>query len=251
MTSVNKQYELENSRQYHIRCAPGDIGEYVLLPGDPGRISLIDELLEDVTEVAYNREHRTITGFYKGLRVSATSTGMGCPSTAIAVEELIRVGARVLVRVGSTAGIADEVRQGDYVLATGAVPLEGTSPLYLDRDPFAAVPDFDTVRALHEVASQSGRRVHTGVVLVNDAFYAETEAFLQRWHARNVVSIEMESSILFLLGTLRKVRTASFHLAGGNLITKERPEWSEEEMREARYHQHRIVLEAFRLMAEG
>jgi uridine phosphorylase len=246
MTNINQQYELESRRQYHIRCAPGEIGEYVLLPGDPGRISLIAELLDDVTEVAYNREHRTITGSYQGLKVSATSTGMGCPSTAIAVEELIAIGAKVLVRVGSTAGMADQVQDGDYVLPTGAVPLEGTSPIYLDRDPFSAVPDFDVIRAIHEVASQSGKRIHTGMVLVHDAFYAETDEFLERWYRRNVLSVEMESSILFLLGTLRRVKTGSFHLAGGNLMTKQRAQWTDAEMREARTHQHKIVLDAFK-----
>jgi uridine phosphorylase len=251
MTSVNQQYELESQRQFHIRCAPGEIGEYVLLPGDPGRISLIAELLDDVREVAYNREHRTVTGYYHGLKVSATSTGMGCPSTAIAVEELIAIGAKVLVRVGSTAGMADEVQDGDYVLPTGAVPLEGTSPIYLDRDPFSAVPDFDVIQAIHTVASKSGKRIHTGVVLVHDAFYAETDEFLQRWYQRNVLSVEMESSILYLLGTLRRVRTGSFHLAGGNLMTKQRTQWTDAEMREARLHQHRIVLEAFKQLAES
>ncbi|MCC6904660.1 MAG: nucleoside phosphorylase [Anaerolineae bacterium] len=244
--AVNEHYELAGHKQYHIQCGPGDIGKYVLLPGDPGRISLIASLLDDVREVAYNREHRTITGTYKGITVSATSTGMGCPSTAIAVEELIKAGAKVLVRVGSTAGIADRVSDGDYILPTGAVPLEGASPIYLDNDPFAHVPDFEVLRTLHDVASETGKRVHTGVVLVHDAFYAETDAFLERWHSRNVVSVEMESSILFLIGTLRKVRTAAFHLAGGNLMTKSRANWTPAELEAARATQHRVVLEAFK-----
>lgn len=246
--SVNQQYELENKVQFHIRCSPGDIGKYVLLPGDPGRIDLIAKLLDDVREVAYNREHRTITGYYQGLKVSATSTGMGCPSTAIAVEELIRIGAKVLVRVGSTAGMADRVQSGDYILPMGAVPLEGTSPIYLDNDPFSAVPDFDVVHALYHCAEADGKRVHTGLVLVHDAFYGETDEFIRRWHNRNVLSVEMESSILYILGTLRNVKTASFHLAGGNLVTKRRDHWTQEEMEKARYYQHKIVLDAFKAL---
>jgi len=246
--TVNEHYELPEKKQFHIRCGPGDIGRYVLLPGDPGRISLIAQLLDNVCEVAYNREHRTITGYYQGLKVTATSTGMGCPSTAIAVEELIRIGARVLVRVGSTAGMADQVQDGDYILPTGAVPLEGTSRIYLDNDPFSAVADFDVVHALYDSALASGKRVHTGLVLVHDAFYAESEEFLLRWHRRNVLSVEMESSILYVLGTLRGVKTGSFHLAGGNLINKHRAAWTEEQMEQARYYQHKIVLDAFKAL---
>lgn len=249
--SVNKQYEFENKVQYHIRCMPGDIGKYVLLPGDPARIDLIAKLLDNVREVAYNREHRTITGFYQGLKVSATSTGMGCPSTAIAVEELIQIGAKVLVRVGSTAGLADEVQEGDYILPTGAVPLDGTSKLYLENDPFSAVPDFDVVHALYHSAQESKKRIHTGLVLVHDAFYAETEEFIKRWYRRNILTVEMESSILYVIGTLRKVKTASFHLAGGNLITKRHIQRTNVEIDEARFYQHKIVLDAFKHLEES
>jgi len=247
---VQQHYELDRGVQYHIRCGPDDIGEYVLLPGDPGRIGLIAGLLENVREVAYNREHRTITGYYKGLKVSATSTGMGCPSTAIAVEELIRIGAKVLVRVGSTAGIADQVQAGDYILPTGAVALDGTSRVYLQGDPFCAVPDFDLAHAIYHTALARAVRVHTGLVLVNDAFYGEDDEFMRRWHSRNVLSVEMESSILFTLGTLRQVKTAAFHLSSGNVVRKERAKWSDDQWAQARRDQHQVVLDAF-LSLEG
>lgn len=243
---VNEDIELEGGVQYHIRCTRGDVSEYVLLPGDPGRISLIAKLLDHPKEVAYNREHRTITGYYQGLRVSATSTGMGCPSTAIAVEELIRIGAKVFVRVGSCGGFSDDVYPGDYILPTGAVALEGTSPIYMEKDPFCAAPDFDVLHSLYHSAVASGRRFHTGVILCHDALYAETKPFLQRWYERNVNSMEMESSILFTLGTLRNVKTGSFNLVGANSITLEKSNLTEEQMNEIRYHQHKIVLDTFK-----
>jgi uridine phosphorylase len=242
---TNIHYELAGGVQPHIRCKKGDIGEFVLLPGDPGRIDLIAELLDDVNEVAYNREHKTITGYYQGLKVSATSTGMGCPSSAIAIEELIRIGAKVLVRAGSTAAFADFITPGDYIMATGAIPLEGTSPIYLDGDPFSHAPDFDVLHALYHSAEQNKKKAHPGLVLINDAFYGETDEFVQKWYSRNVLSVEMESSILFLLGTLRGVKTGAFHLAGGNLVKKVRPALLEDEMRKARYTQHKIILDAF------
>lgn len=244
-TNVNQQYELENKTQFHIRCRPGDVGEYVLLPGDPGRIDLIAEHLDNVKEIAYSREYRTITGYYNGLKVSATSTGIGCPSAAIAVEELVKIGAKYLVRVGSTAGISEDVKDGDYIIPTGVVALDGANQIYLNGDYYPAVSDFDLNLAIYNSARENKVNFHTGVVLVHDSFYAESDEFLKKWHDRNVLSVEMESSILFILGALRKVHTASFHLAGGNLISKEKHTRSEEETEQSRFLQHKVVLDAF------
>lgn len=244
-TNANQQYELDNKKQYHIRCKPGDVGDFVLLPGDPGRISLIADHLDDVKEIAYSREYRTITGFYEGVKISATSTGIGCPSAAIAIEELVKIGAKYLVRVGSTAGISKKVKNGDYILPTGIVALDGAHQIYLNGDYFPAVPDFNLNLALYHSAKANNVRFHTGIVLVHDSFYAESDAFLQKWYERNVLSVEMESSILFMLGTLRNVHTASFHLGGGNLMTKSRHTPSEEEIKKNRFMQHKVVLDAF------
>ena len=127
MTVLNKDEATLGKRQYHIHLRPGDIGEYVLLPGDPARSDMVAAHLEDAHLVANNREHRTFTGYYKGVKISVTSTGMGCPSAAIAAEELINIGAKYLVRIGSTAALQPALRIGDLGISTGSMENEGTS----------------------------------------------------------------------------------------------------------------------------
>jgi len=149
--SLNKDEKTLGKRQYHIHLNPGDIGDYVLLPGDPARSDRVAKYLEDARLVANNREHRTFTGYYKGVKVSVTSTGMGCPSAAIAAEELINIGAKCLIRIGSSAALQEGIKIGDLMISTASMKNEGTSRFYVP-DCFPAVPDFDLTRVLIDTA---------------------------------------------------------------------------------------------------
>ena len=221
---LDKSKETVGKLQYHIHVAPGQVGKYVLLPGDPDRVLRIAKYLENAKEIAFHREHRTWTGSYKGITVSATSTGMGCPSTAIAVEELANVGATHFIRVGSTGALQDGMHIGDIVVNTGSMRLDGTTRYYV-YDGFPAVPDFFLTRALFEsaVEHQQGRdfKVFLGLGAASDAFYAETPELLQMLSDHRMLNVEMESSAIYTIATLRGLKAGMVCAVSGNLLTKE------------------------------
>ncbi len=193
----------------HIKCRPGDVAEWVLLPGDPGRVDRITAFLKNVKEIAYNREFRTCTGRYEGRAVSATSTGIGCPSAAIAMEELIRVGARNFIRIGTCGGLLEEMRPGDLVIPIAAMRCEGTTNEYVQSE-FPAIPNLEIVNALREAARKRGLRVFVGVNRTHDAFYEPMENFLKLdIGSEQLVSSEMECSALFIVAALRNVRAGA------------------------------------------
>ncbi len=206
-------------RQYHIACAPGEVGGYVLLPGDPGRCAAIAALFDDAHLVARNREFETWTGTLAGEAVSVTSTGIGGPSAVIAMEELRMLGAHTFVRVGTCGGIALPVRAGDLVIATGAVRHEGASREYAPLE-FPAVADFDIVFALREAAAELGAQSHCGVVQCKDSFYGQhspsrmpvaqmLEEKWEAWKRLGVLASEMESAALFVCAASLGVRCGS------------------------------------------
>ena len=158
--------------QYHLRIKKGDVGRYVILPGDPKRVPLIAKYLDDPVFVADNREYVTYTGTLDGVKVSVCSTGIGGPSASIAMEELYKCGADTFIRMGTCGGIDLDVIGGDVVIATGAVRAEGTSREYAPLE-FPAVADFDIVMALRKGAEKLGLRSHTGVVQCKDSFYGQ------------------------------------------------------------------------------
>lgn len=213
----------ERLRQYHIACAPGEVGKYCILPGDPGRSSTIAAYLEDPVHIAQNREYNTYTGTLMGEKVSVVSTGIGGPSAAIAMEELAAIGADTFIRVGTCGGIALDVQSGDLVIATGAVRQEGTSREYAPVE-YPAVPDFVVLEALVESAKEADKVFHTGVVHCKDSFYGQhspermpvSQELLFRWEAwrkLGVLASEMESAALFTVAAARKLRCGSiFHV---------------------------------------
>ena len=164
LDSYNDEKE---AMQYHVQLKAGDVSDFVILPGDPGRVEFIAEHFDSATLVADNREYKTMTGKYKGRSVSVTSTGIGCPSTAIAVEELANVGARTFVRMGTSGAMQDFTRVGDKVIATGAVRYEGTSVQYMPIE-FPAVASHDMVTALVKSAGDAELNYHTGIVQSKD-----------------------------------------------------------------------------------
>ena len=162
----------KQEKQYHIQCVEGDVGRYVILPGDPGRVPLIASFFEDAHQVAYNREYNVYTGTLCGEKVSVCSTGIGGPSAAIAMEELHNIGADTFIRVGTCGGIDIDVQAGDVVVATGAIRYEHTSLEYAPIE-FPAVPDLGVANALKEASEELGNRTHVGVVQCKDSFYGQ------------------------------------------------------------------------------
>ena len=224
VTMIN--YSEDQGRQYHIQVAPGEVGEYVLLTGDPKRCSKIAAYFENPVLVADNREYVTYTGTLDGRPVSVTSTGIGGPSASIAMEELVRCGAKTFIRVGTCGGMQKEIESGDIVVATGAIRMEGTSKEYAPIE-YPAVPDFDVTNALADAAKNLGMRYHTGVVQCKDAFYGqhepETKAVYwelenkwEAWKRMGCKASEMESAALFIVGSLLRVRVGSVFLVMAN-----------------------------------
>lgn len=214
---------LEGERQFHLQLAPGDVGRYVILPGDPGRVPVIAAYLDGAKLVAQNREYTTYTGTLLGEAVSVVSTGIGGPSTAIAVEELIKCGSDMFIRVGTSGGIRTDVMGGDLIIATGAVRGEGTSREYLPPE-YPAVPDFMVTSALAQSAAAvlkgTEHRFHVGVVQSKDSFYGETNPEImpvhryleEHWEAYvrcGCLTSEMECAALFSVGIARQVRTGA------------------------------------------
>ena len=209
----------DTGRQYHLLCAPGEVGGYVLLPGDPGRCERIAAHLDAAALVAANREYTTWTGSLQGVPVSVTSTGIGGPSAAIAAEELCNLGAHTLVRVGTCGAMQPGLRLGDVVVVQAAVRDEGTSLQYVPLA-WPAVAHLATVDALRAAAAAGGVRHHVGTVQSKDSFYGEMEparmpvaAELQaRWEAwvrAGVLASEMECATLFTVAAVRGVRAGA------------------------------------------
>src|SRR5690606_22067554 len=189
--------------QLHVRAEPGSVAPVVLLPGDPDRATLIAETFFEAPRQYNDYRHLFgYTGTYKGMPVSVQATGMGCPSLAIVTEEIIRLGAKTLVRVGTCGAIASDVAPGDLVIASASVANEGTSRQYLGTAPHSAVADFALTSALNEVAARGTRRVHTGLIQTDDAFYATSKEEARHMAERGVLAVEMEASALFTLGVM-------------------------------------------------
>ncbi len=212
--------------QYHIGIKEGDIGEYVILPGDPKRCEKIAKYFDNPVLVADRREFMTYTGYLNGKKVSVTSTGIGGPSASIALEELVKTGGKYFIRVGTCGGMQKEVKSGDLVIATGAIRMEGTSKEYAPIE-YPAVADYDIITALKTSADKLGFPHHIGVVQCKDAFYGqhnpelmpvsyELENKWQAWLRMGCLASEMESAALFIAGSFLKVKVGSIFLVVAN-----------------------------------
>ena len=200
--------------ELHLHAEPDDVAPFVLLPGDPNRAKLIAEtFLEAPQRYTDYRGLWGYTGYYQGLRVSVQATGMGCPSLAIVTEELVRLGAKTLLRVGTAGIVAEGVAPGDLVIASAAVPQDGTTRMYLRGDPYAPSAAFAVTRALADAAPGA----HVGLIQTEDAFYATGPEDVPKLAERGVLVIEMESSALFLLGQLRQVETGCILVASNRI----------------------------------
>ena len=216
----------EDGTQYHIGLRNGDVGEYVILPGDPKRCEKISAYFDEPKLVADKREFVTYTGYLNGTKVSVTSTGIGGPSASIALEELVKVGAKTFIRTGTCGGMDTNVKSGDLVIATGAIRMEGTSKEYAPIE-FPAVADYDIVTALKQSAEKLNLPHHTGVVQCKDAFYGQHNPEIMpvsyelqnKWNAwlrLGTLASEMESAALFVAGSFLKVKVGSIFLVVAN-----------------------------------
>ena len=219
-------YTEGSGKQYHTGIGPGDVGRYVILPGDPKRCEKIAEYFDNPVLIADSREYVTYTGTIEGEKVSVTSTGIGGPSAAIAIDELSKCGADTFIRVGTCGGMQEEVLGGDVVIATGAVRMEGTSREFAPIE-YPAVADFGVTSALIEGAKKIGVRNHTGVVQCKDSFFGQHEPEImpvsyeledkwQAWIRMGCLASEMESAALFIAGGFLRVRVGTCLLVVAN-----------------------------------
>jgi len=203
-------------KQYHTQTAVGDVGRYVLMPGDPGRVPLIAAHLDDAKHVATNREYVTYTGWLNGVKVSVTSTGIGCPSSAIAVEELYRSGADTFIRVGTSGSLQPGTKSNDLAVVTGAIRHEGTSSHYLPIE-FPAVCDLQIVQAMKAAVEKLGVRYQIGISHSKDSFYGEVEPersavseelkkLWRAWQIGGAICSEMEISTICIVSSMLRAR---------------------------------------------
>ncbi|WP_456399048.1 uridine phosphorylase, partial [Palaeococcus sp. (in: euryarchaeotes)] len=225
--------QTEEGYQYHIACKPGDVSRYVLLPGDPDRVPKISALWDEAKEIAYHREYRTHTGRYKGVPISVVSTGIGAPSTAIAIEELAAIGADTFIRVGSTGAIQPGMEIGDLIIAKAAVRLEGTSKQYV-RVEYPASADYEVTLALIEAAESLGMRYHVGITASTDSFYvgqarpglkgyfpSMARDLIDDLRQANVTNFEMEAATIYTLASIYGLRAGCVCAVFANRITNE------------------------------
>ena len=191
----------------HVRAEPGDLAESVLLPGDPRRARYIAEnFFEDARLVTKERGLLGYTGTYGGEPISVQTTGMGCPSTAIVTDELIGLGAKNLLRVGTCGGYHPDLKLGDLVIATAATPQDGTVSSITGGVPYAPAAHFDIVHAAYHVAERLDRRPFLGPIVSADLFYDPEKDPQALWHSLGVLAVEMEASVIFTLAAMRGVR---------------------------------------------
>ena len=233
MTKISAKAPVVGGKQYHIACGPGDVAPYVLIPGDPERVGKIASLWDSSREVAYHREYHTMTGKYQGVPISCTSSGIGGPSLAIAVDELCRIDAHTFIRVGSTGGIQKGQKIGDLVISTGAVRLEGTSKDFVIPE-YPAIANYEVVMALIQAAEELKVRYHVGITASTDTFYTGQgrpaygdyfprfkEHIFRDMQAARVQNFEMEAATLFTMASLFGKRAGAVCVIIANRVTNE------------------------------
>ena len=243
--------------QYHIQMKAGDVGRYVFLPGDPGRCEKIAQYLDNPQHIAYNREYNTYTGTLLGEKVSVMSTGIGCPSTAIGVEELIKIGADTFIRIGTSGGMQPGTRTGDVAIVNSAIRDEGTTLHYMPPE-FPALADVDVVAAMRKGAVKAGIPYRVGPTQSKDSFFGEVEPdrmpisdrLLRRWKAwiaGGAICSEMEASAIFIISAIHRKR------AGGVMLMASMEDKEDPEERAALWDINRairVAIEGLKILIE-
>ena len=251
------KYSENPDKQYHIQVGEGEVGRYVILPGDPKRCAKIAAYFDDAKLVADSREYVTYTGYLDGVKVSVTSTGIGGPSTSIAVEELAQLGIRTFLRIGTTGAIQPHINVGDVLVTTASVRLDGAS-LHFAPLEFPAVADFECTTALVEAAKSIGATTHVGVTASSDTFYPGQERYdtysgrvvrhfkgsMEEWQAMGVMNYEMESATLLTMCASQGLRAG---MVAGVIVNRTQQEIpNAETMKQTESQAVKIVVEAAR-----
>jgi DeoD family purine-nucleoside phosphorylase len=218
----------------HVRANPGDYAEACLLPGDPLRAEYIAKtFLEDVVQRNSERGMLGYTGTFQGKPVSVQSSGMGCPSAAIVIEELVQLGVKKLMRVGTCGGLQPDLSMGDLIVALSATPADSTATHYVGGEPHAPTADFGLVHEAVHQARHLGKDVRVGPIVSSDVFYQPDEGLAGRWSDRGILAVEMEAAILFTLGALRKIQAGCMLIVSDVVVEGEFVRITDEEMRSA------------------
>jgi DeoD family purine-nucleoside phosphorylase len=218
----------------HVRANPGDYAEACLLPGDPLRAEYIAKtFLGDVVQRNSERGMLGYSGTFQGKAVSVQSSGMGCPSAAIVIEELVMLGCKKLMRVGTCGGLQPDLSMGDLIVALSATPADSTVSNYVGGEPHAPTADFGLVHEAVHQARHLGKDVRVGPIVSSDIFYQPDEGLAGRWSDRGILAVEMEAAILFTLGALRKLQAGCMLIVSDVVVEGEFVRITDEEMRSA------------------
>ncbi len=218
----------------HVRANPGDYAEACLLPGDPLRAKYIaDTFFDKAIERNHERGMLGYTGTFNGKPVSVQSSGMGCPSASIVIEELVQLGVKKLLRVGTCGGLQPGMTMGELIIALSATPADSTASHYVGGEPHAPTADFGLVHEAVHQAKHLGQAVRVGPIVSSDIFYQPDTGLAQRWSDRGILAVEMEAAALFTLGALRKIQTGCMLLVSDIVVDGEFIRITDEEMRQA------------------
>ena len=206
------------AKQPHLLVEEGDVHDLAIIPGDPGRVQRIADQCETVEPVAENREYTLVNATYEGRPLTICSTGIGCPSAAIAIEELHAVGVDTVIRCGTTGALQADIEIGDMVVATAAAKEEGTTKRY-ESAVYPAAPDYAVLSGLVDAAEANNEDVHVGPIVSDDAFYAESDEYVADWEAAGLLAIEMEAAAVFTLARRKGMRAGAICTVDGNLVS--------------------------------
>ena len=227
----------------HLRANPGDYAEAVLVPGDPLRAKYIAEnFFDSPRQVNGERGMLGYTGTFRGAPISVQATGMGCPSAAIVIEELVQLGAKRIIRVGTCGGLQPDMQLGDLIIALTAIPADSTAAHYVG-EPHCPTADWDIIHGAVHAAKELGKPVRVGPIVSSDIFYNPDGGQYQRWSDRGVLAVEMEAAVLFTLGALRKVKTGCLLTVSDVVLEGEFIRISDEEMKKAVDQMTELALE--------
>jgi len=227
----------------HVRAEPGDYAEACLLPGDPLRAKYIAETYFD-NAVQRNAERGMLgyTGEFEGAAVSVQATGMGCPSAAIVMEELVQLGVKRFLRVGTCGGLQHDLQLGDLIVAVSAVPADGTARHYVNQEPHVPTADWELVHGAVHAAKELDQPMRVGAIASSDTFYDPDPDRHKRWSARGVLGVEMEAAVLFTIGALRGVQAGCLLTVSDIVIGEEFTRISDDELRAAVDRMTRVAL---------
>lgn len=241
--------------RYHIRVSCEELGKYVIMPGDRGRVQRIAKYLDNAEKKAENREYLTYTGTLNGVPVSVMSSGMGGPCVGIGVEELLTCGVHTIIRVGTTGALQTGLKLGDSIIATAAVRKDGTSGEYIPYE-FPAVGDFDTIGALVNAAKKVGNPYHTGIVISTDAYYArhfnseESLKYMKLMQKAGVLCVEMEIATLYTLSAIKGFRAGAILTIREEIVNEEERIQAGEKYEKGLEKSIQIAIEAIRMLIE-